>query len=307
MTWDAVARKDFHDAARSRWLWGLSLFFVAFIGGTTAAFFGYLVQGGQAEARSLYGLFAGGALSFSYTGFLGFALAFIALVSSYGAVIDERESGSLKLLLSLPHSRSDVVFGKLAGRSAVVVLPVLVGFVVALVALFATGTGVDFGSFFPHVALTALLGAAFVALGVGVSAASASSRRAILVSLGVYFLFALLWSLVAQGVPSLVRWVAERLPGVSAPGGLTLAKLQLFVTYLNPLRAYETLVAQLYFGNVASARLVKAGLRQRLQLQPVLQESIPFYFTGWFILLVLLAWIAVPPVLGYLVFEDADL
>ena len=305
MTWDVVARKDFDDAVRSRWLWGLSLFFVAFIGGTTAVFFGYLAQGGQ--ARSLYGLFAGGTISFSYTGFLGFALAFIALISSYGAVIDERESGSLKLLLSLPHSRIDVVLGKLAGRSAVVVLPVLVGFLVALVALLATGTGVDYGAFFPHVALTGLLGAAFVALGVGVSAASASSRRAILVSLGLYFLFALLWSLVAQGVPSLVRWVAERLPGVSPPAGLALMKLQLFVTYLNPLRAYETLVAQLYFGNVASARLVKAGLRQRLQLQPALQESVPFYFTGWFILLVLLAWIAVPPVLGYLVFEDADL
>ena len=306
MTWDVVARKDFDDAVRSRWLWGLSFFFVAFIGGTTAVFFGYLTSGGG-QARSLYGLFAGGAISFSYTGFLGFALAFIALITSYGAIIDERESGSLKLLLSLPHSRGDVVLGKLMGRSAVVVLPVLAGFITALVALVATGTGVDFGAFFPHIALTALLGAAFVALGVGVSAAASSSRRATLVSLGVYFLFALLWSLVSQGVPSLIRGAANRLPGVSAPSGVTLMKLQLFVTYLNPLRAYETLVAQLYLGNVVNARLVKAGLGQQLTLGPALKESLPFYFTGWFILLVLLAWIAVPPVLGYLVFEDVDL
>ena len=305
MTWDVVARKDFDDAVRSRWLWGLSLFFVAFIGGTTAVFFSYVTQNGQ--ARTLYALFAQGTLSFSYSGFLGFALAFIALITSYNSVVGERESGSLKLLLSLPHSRLDAVLGKLAGRSAVVVLPVLAGFAVALVALVATGTSVDFGAFFPHVALTALLGAAFVALGVGVSAAASSSRHATLVSLGVYFLFALLWSLVAQGVPSLVRWVANHLPGVSAPSGLTLMKLQLFVTYLNPLRAYETLVAQLYFGNPVNARLVKAGLRQQLSLGPALQESLPFYFTGWFILLVVLAWIVVPPALGYLAFEDVDL
>ena len=306
MTWEAVARKDFADGVRSKWLWGLSFFFVAFIGGTTAVFFGYFATG-DASARSLYGLFAGGFVSFSYTGFLGFALAFIALVTSYGAIIDERESGTLKLLLSLPHSRSDVVVGKLAGRSAVVVLPVLAGFFVALVALVATGTRVDFAAFFPHVALTALLGAAFVSLGVGVSAASTSNRRATLVTLGIYFLLALLWSLVAQGVPTLGREVATRLPGVSAPANVTQAKLQLFVTYLNPLRAYETLVAQLYFGNVAQARLVKAGLGQQLTLQPAFQESIPFYFSGAFILLVLLTWILVPPVLGYLSFEEMDL
>ena len=57
MTWSAVARKDFEDAVRSRWLWGLSAFFFAFIGGTTAVFFGWILSGsqGQATSDSLFG------------------------------------------------------------------------------------------------------------------------------------------------------------------------------------------------------------------------------------------------------------
>lgn len=307
MTWEAVARKDFSDARRSRWLWGLSAFFVLFIGGTTAAFFGLLATN-DASAEALFGLFAsGGLFSFSYTGFLAFALAFIALITSYGALSDERESGTLKLLLSLPHSRLDVVLGKLAGRSAVVVLPVLGGFLAAIVALVATGTGLGIDKLVPHIALTVLLAAAFVSIGVGVSAAARSGRQATLGALGLYFLFAVLWSLVANGLPALVSEIAKRVPGVSPPEGLSVALSRMFVKYLNPLRAYETLVAQVYYGDVAQARLVKAGFAEQMVLGPALQESVPFYLSGWFIMLVLLAWIVVPPLLGYRAFRDADL
>ncbi|MFB6130739.1 MAG: ABC transporter permease [Salinigranum sp.] len=306
MTWNAVAYKDFQDAARSRWLWGLSIFFIVFIGGTTALFFTYLTGKGAA-AKDLFGLFAQGWLSFSYSGFLGFALAFIALVTSYGSVIDERESGTLKLLLSLPHSRRDVVVGKLAGRSAVVVVPVLTGFVVALVALVATGTSISFGALLPQIALTALLAMAFVSLGIGISAWADTNRQATVGALGLYFLFAILWSLFVKGFPRLVYEATKRLPGVDKLSATNLVKMRLFIKYLDPLRAYETLVAQLYSGNAAAARLVKAGIQERFVLQQSFQHGVPFYFTGWFILLVLLAWIVVPPILGYRVFRDADL
>jgi ABC-2 type transport system permease protein len=306
MSWQAVAQKDFEDAVRSRWLWGLSAFFLLFFGGTTTLFYVY-VAGPDANSDSLFGLFASGFLSFSYTGFLAFALAFIALITSYGAVVDERESGTLKLLLSLPHDRRDVVAGKIAGRSAVVVIPALVGFLIALVALLGTGTRVVPGHFFPQVALTALLAVAFVSIGVGVSAAADSGRQATLGTLGMYFLFALLWSFVARGFPQLLTEVATRVPGLDPLSGPLTVKLRLLVKYLNPLRAYETLVAEIYFGDPVQARLVKEGFFAQAQAAPVLQESLPVYLTGPFILAVLLAWVVVPPVLGYLSFRDQDL
>jgi ABC-2 type transport system permease protein len=306
MSWQAVAQKDFEDAIRSRWLWGLSAFFLLFFGGTTALFYVY-VAGPDANSDSLFGLFASGFLSFSYTGFLAFALAFIALITSYGAIVDERESGTLKLLLSLPHDRRDVVAGKIAGRSAVVVIPALVGFLIALVALLATGTRIVPGHFFPQVALTALLAVAFVSIGVGVSASADSGRQATLGTLGLYFLFALLWSFVARGFPQLLTEVAKRLPGLEPLSGALTVKLRLFVKYLNPLRAYETLVAEVYFGDPVQARLVKEGLFTQMQAQQVLQDGLPVYLTGPFIFAVLLAWIVVPPVLGYWGFRDQDL
>ena len=306
MTWDAVAHKDFRDSIRSRWLWGLSLFFLAFIGGTTALYFAFIITD-DASASSLFGLFSsGGMFSFSYPGFLGFVLAFIALVVSYGALVEERDSGTLKLMLSLPHSRLDVVLGKLAGRSAVMVLPVVAGFVVAVVALVATGTTVDM-ALFPQIGLTVLLAVVFVSIGVGVSASANATRQAIVGALGLYFLFAILWALVAKGLPALVVEAAKRIPGVPQPAVETVFQSRLFIKYLNPLRAYETLVAQLYY-DPAQARLLKAGLQEQFTLQIVFQQNgVPFYLQGWFILLILLAWIVVPPVLGYRVFDRTDL
>lgn len=309
MTWQAVAHKDFQDAVRSRWLWGLSIFFVAFIGGVPAVIFGFYAPEGLSSA-DLFGA-AGGipllGISLSFSGILAFVIAFIALVTSHGAVIDERDSGTLKLLLSLPHSRLDVVLGKFAGRSAVVVLPTLAGFLVAVVGLYATSTTVEVTTLFPQVALTVLVATVFVSLGVGISASAESNRQATLTVFGLYFLLAFLWSLVAQGFPALVNAALRRIPGLEPLGGAAVAEFRLFVKYLNPLRAYETLVSQLYVGNVAQARLVKAGLREQLVLQEVFADSVPFYFQGWFVLGVLLLWIAVPVALGYRAFQSLDL
>lgn len=310
MTWDDVAHKDFRDAIRSRWLWALSVVFVGFIGGVPALLFGYYAPA-EASAADLFGAAASMpllGLSLSYSGVLAFVIAFIALVTSHGSIIDERESGTLKLLLSLPHSRLDVVAGKFAGRTVVVAVPVLAGFLVAVVALFATSTSVDLSTFAPQVALTLLVAAAFVSLGVGVSAAARSNRAATVGIFGLYFLLAFLWSLVARGFPSLLDAVFGRLPGVDRMAAETIAELRMVVKYLNPLRAYETLVAELYADTALGARLVKAGFRE----QAILQESLgggalPVYFRGWFIFLILLAWIVVPAVLGYLSFRDADL
>jgi ABC-2 type transport system permease protein len=308
MTLESVARKDFRDALRSRWLLGLTLFFALLIGGSTALFYGVLLSGSGANSETLFGLSTapGGTFSFSYAGMLGFVLALIALVTAHGSLIDERESGTIKLLLSLPNSRRDVVFGKFLGRSLVVIISMLAGFVLAFFAMLLTGGQVMYTSFVGQIALSGLLATAFVSIGVWLSATSTSQRQALFSTVGLYFIFAVLWSTVATGIPRLLNWVAEQVPGVQPMAGEQVALMRLFIKYLNPLRAYETLVAQLY-GSAEAARLFKAGLVESLVLQPILQESIPFYLSGPFILAILFAWIAVPPVLGYWAFRESDL
>ena len=306
MSWQAVARKEFRDAIRSRWLHGSTLFFALFIGGAAALFFGVLIGPDGRQVSNLFGFFANlGVFSFSFPGLLALVLGFIALSTSYGSIPGERETGSIKLLLSLPNSRLDAMIGKFLGRSAVVVAALLVGFLVAFAVLIATGTGLELGSFVPQVALTALLGMAFVSIGLGISALASSNREATLATMGLYLVFAVLWGSVSEGIPKLLNYAAEQ-AGMGALAVATRVQIGVFLKYLNPLKAYETLAAQLYYG-AAQARLVSATFGEQNALGPIFQESIPFYFSGWFLFLILLAWIVLPVAVGYWAFERADL
>lgn len=306
MSWQAVARKEFRDAIRSRWLHGSTLFFALFLGGAAALFFGVLIGPEGRQVSNLFGFFANlGVFSFSFPGLLALVLGFIALSTSYGSITGERETGSIKLLLSLPNSRRDAMVGKFLGRSAVVVASLLVGFLLAFVVLVATRTQLQLGSFVPQVALTALLGMAFVSIGLGISALASSNREATLATMGLYLVFAVLWGSISEGIPKLINYAAEEI-GAGGVSELTRVKLGVFLKYLNPLKAYETLAAELYYGP-ARARLVSATFAEQAALGPVFQDSVPIYFSGEFLLLVLLAWIAVPVAVGYWAFENADL
>ena len=306
MSWQAVARKEFRDAIRSRWLHGSTLFFALFLGGASALFFGVLLGPESRQVSNLFGFFASlGVFSFSFPGLLALVLGFIALSTSYGSITEERETGSVKLLLSLPNSRLDVMIGKLLGRSAVVVAALLVGFLATFVILVATGSRLELGSFVPQVALTALLGVAFVSIGLSISALADSNREATLATMGLYLIFAILWGSISEGIPKLVNYVAEQI-GISGVSELTRVQLGVFLKYLNPLKTYETLAAQLYYGP-ARARLVSTTFGERSVIAPVFEGSVPFYFSGWFLFVILLAWIVIPAVVGYWAFERADL
>lgn len=330
MTWQVVARKDFRDAVRSRWLLGIGLIFLLVIAGSTGVFYFFLsdATGGEVSFSSslLYGTFVGtGLFSFSFTGLLAFVLGFMALVSSYNSLVGERVTGTIKLLLSLPHERRDLVVGKWLGRSAVVVLPALVGFLLAIVLMIAAGARVQFDTFLPQVLLTVLLAVTFVSIGVGVSAATDSTSRATLTAIGLYFVLTLLWSLVAQGVARIVDEVRKAL-GMEVLSDAASLKLRLFVKYLNPLNAYETIVAQVYYGTdglpgsigeldqiglevtpAMWARLIKEGRAGKSVAVQEFGGSLPAYLSIEVMFLVLVAWTVLPPILGFLTFRETDL
>ena len=322
MTWQAVARKDFQDAIRSWWLWGLTLVLVFTIGGISLLW-GWLLRNEEGvTSDSLFGVFAdmGFLGQYSFTGFLGFMLALIAIVTAYSAIIDERESGTLKVLLSLPHSRQDVIAGKLVGRSAVVVAPLLGAFFVVMLMFALTGVSIVFENLIPHILLTVLMAVAFVGLAIGISAWAASTRQATVATFGSYFVLVLLWGPVSEGLPRMYDYVAERLPLIDPMAPETFARVELFITYINPLRLYETLSASIYMGEPIEARLFKVGIFQQAEYCQALGGEVievngamtcsgspPFYLQDAFLLLVLIAWIVVPPLVGYLVFDELDL
>lgn len=296
MTWTAIARKDFEDVVRSRMVWGIIAVFLLLMVIVTL---GASSQIEDPSATDVIFFFAnvGGQLF----------VPIIALVVGYMAIVEERQSGSLRVLFGLSYGRNDVLFGKLASRTAVIAVATLVavGFTAALmVALFGS---LPIGTVLGFLGLTLLLGAAFTAIAVGVSAMAATRTRAMGGAIGSYILFTLLWHPAVAGV----YYLAEgELVGLEAPGWY------LLLLRLNPLEAYRQAVGSLIDGYVPAligweniVEDVPQGAFQEgtLTVSNRIAGDLPFYLTEWFSAVVLLIWIVVPVAIGYRRFERADL
>lgn len=296
MSWQAIARKDFADSIRSWWVLALSaLFVVVFV--IPAYFIGREsdVIADQVGAETI----TSDAFVSILSSFVAFLIPIVAIVLAYAAVAGERDSGTLKLLLALPHSRRDVVLGKIVGRSAVIVLPILVGFLAAAVVFLITPVSLEVGNFVAFALLSALLGVVFVCLAVGISAAAGTRRRAMLGNVGVYVTFALFWASFAEGLVSLLDEYTDVGFGV-------LIELQLATRLLNPVDAYQSLAAILWTGDELGARVsLFDGFAGQIYAQEL--DPLAWYFSDPVVALLFLAWLVVPPVLGYLSFRDADL
>ncbi|MFC7081240.1 ABC transporter permease [Halorussus caseinilyticus] len=278
MSWLVVARKDFEDAVRSRMLWAITAVFLLFTAGAV-----YIRKAVLADAPGLP----------DATQFLtapsGLIIPLTALVVAYLAIAGERESGSIKILLGLPHTRGDVVLGKLVGRTLVVTAGILVAFAGAALTLFALFGGLAVVDFLLLTLLTVLFGLTFVGIAIGASAFAATRSRAMALAIGAFFLFQVLWDFVPLGVYYLVEGT---LPG---PGTLLPSWFYL-VQVLNPRNAYTQ-----------ASDIVFSGAGPIVPAEALAGSSVPFYVQNWFGLVILVVWLVVPVALGYWRFERADI
>ncbi len=271
MSWQAVARKDFQDAVRSYWLIGLSVLFVLLVSITAYAMKAFLQQ--PLTSSQLLGLTSGIVVTT--------LIPLIALIISYGSVVGERETGSVKLLLSLPHSRADVVFGKVVGRSAAIAVPVIVGFILPGIVLLFIASKFNIGHYVGYTLLAAFLGVVFVAIAVGFSAATSSNRLAILGAIAVYFIFVPLWGAVK--LPLGLYFAFNGQPSWLPVSGQQLIQ---FLNLINPTGAFKIvsnafLAGKLFTGNNVSYQVAA--------------------------IVMLLGWLLLPPLLGLWKFQTDDL
>jgi ABC-2 type transport system permease protein len=293
-TWRQVAHKDFADAVRSKMVWGIIAVFVGFVGFVLAV-----------VATNVDGAAESGDAAIGLAAQLGqLFIPMTALVVAYMAIVGERRSGSLKVLLSYPFSRFDVVFGKLLGRSAVIAVTMVAGFVgaAAVGALLFGSFALD--EFAVLIGLSVLFGLAFVGIAVGISAATATRGKAMALAIGTFFVFLLIWHGVAAGVYAAV---AGGMPGLEVEAWYFLLKR------LSPIEAYHVAADSILGGEVHS--LVQLPVEdvpadatpEQLKLANRVPGDLPFYLTDWFAGVTLAAWTVVPPALGYLRFRGADL
>lgn len=303
MSWIAIARKDVRDARRSYWLWGLAAVLSLFLAIGPLLIVADFIQIGQPQN--------GEALTTDLyvnlmVGVLTFFVPIVAIVLAYESITGERDSGTLKLLLSLPHSRLDVVVGKAVGRGVVVSTAIVIAFVVAAITLVPTPFEFAVANYVGFALLTVVLGLAFVGLSVGFSAAAETSRRAMIGTVTMFVLFTLIWDRFANG---LIRLLSNN-TGMESE---SLVPLHLFVKILNPTEAYRSLSISLLTGDPLIARVSLIGggglqgqLNQQMYAQ-ALGDSVPAYLSDPVVALVLAFWVVVVPLAGYWAFEDADL
>lgn len=273
MSWTEIARKDFRDALRYRVLWALTALFVLLVGGLSYAFVTVDSLGGQVSGSLGFVVFLAGSS--------GLFVSITAILIGYKAIAGERESGTLKFVLGLPHTRRDVLLGKVVGRSAVLWVALLAGFAVAAVVQLALGASFEFAEFVTFTLVTMLFGAAFVTIAVSISSVTASSSRAAAAAVGLWILNQV--------------WSALALAALAIANGMSIPE----EPYPDWYHALSGIGPGPAYNNAAAFFLPEeiAG-----QLQGTL-GGLP----EWYGLVVLALWLLVPLALGLYRFDRIDL
>jgi ABC-2 type transport system permease protein len=328
-SWYVVAKKEFQDAIRSMGLWVLGLLFTALfvLPPAGALYFGFELSSGVEEVGMQV------LIKFVYKEMVTVFVPIITIFVGYGAITKERESGSLKLLLSLPHSRRDVILGKVFGRCAVVAVPLLVAFGLTALFLAIAGVTVKFGMFALFTLYTVGLALVFVAIAVSISGAFSRNLYSLVANFLVYFYFTFGWNAIANAFASGLQ---DHL-GIS---GSLRWHLVLVLKLLNPSQAYKTIVDSMIIEGENAARqarmdmfttggllgqgrpwdeadictqvldgkavLVRGLFQETINCQAA-GTSLPFYISDPAVFVYLLLWIGIAAFVSYRTFTLADL
>lgn len=285
----SVAKKDFRDASQSRALWALVAVFVIL---TLISAYTFV------EAPELLGTpgtptFEG--LLFFIAAMAALFVPLAAIITCYKSLAGEREIGSIKVLMALPATRSDVFFGKVLGRGAVLATALGVGILVGLAFGSILLGSVDILAALVFLLVTLLFVVVYAGIMVSLSATTGSTVRATTYALGFFVVFELLWDIVPLGI----LYVTEgfQLPAQIPDWFMTVAMVAPATAY------FSTMNVLLPDGDSETANGGGAGV----EVDVGIEYGEPFYASAEMGIVFLLLWLVVPLAVGYYRFNRADL
>jgi len=268
MTWRVVARQDLSLTVGARSVKLLAGLLVSVV--LLAGYIYPVITSGPVTTAHFPGF---------VHGWLTPLVPFVGMLVTYNAIASQRESGSIRLSLSLPQSRRDVVLGTFLSRTAVVV-GTLVAATVGAGALVVYPLGeLALLPFVEFLVLTVIFGVVWTGLGTAVSLVSATRRRALVFGFGLVFLFVVVWDAVADAL-ELGLTVAGFADG-ELPGAVQ------FLVGLKPGRVFGRVID----GFVTPGAGVEA----------------PWYLNEWVALGIFVCWAVAPLGLALLRFDGSDL
>lgn len=214
----------------------------------------------------------------------------IALIASYLAIAGERESGSIKFRLGLPTTRLELVTGKFLSRVSLVAGAVVLSVAVGGLYGVATYPTLPFDTLLAFTGLTLVFVTAYVAVAIGISAATASRSRAMSSAIGYFFIFNVFWllNLGSFSIVGAIKFIFEDILGLDLA-----QKTELLIRALSPGTAYINSLGLLF--------------PKQFGITPTNQGASPFYLEPWFMIVILLLWIIVPLGLGSWRFGRANI
>lgn len=288
MTAIDIAHKDFADAVRSRALWVATAIFLGFVALTQ----GIVITVVENPDPELAARFLEGPAT-------EVVLPILGLLIGHQAIVGERESGNVKFLLGLLHSRFNIVLGKFLGRIAVLSVAVVGGFLTAVGIIIVTVGVPPIVPIAAYVLFVLLSMAAIVSIAIGISAVTGTRTRAISIVIGGYVLGTVLWSYVVDG---LYYAINREIPGPDPPAWIAV------VDHLNPLTAMSTSADVLLpEASRISITVTNEGAAATQAEQAPAGTADTFVHEPLFLATVLLFWVAFPLAVGYLRFRGADL
>ncbi|GAA0412832.1 ABC transporter permease subunit [Pseudomonas veronii subsp. inensis] len=266
-----MARKEFCDGLRNRWLLAISLLFavlaigIAWLGAAAA---------GQLGFTSIAATIA------SLASLATFLMPLIALLLAYDAIVGEDESGTLLLLLTYPLGRGQILLGKFVGHGLILALATVLGFGCAMLAIALLVDDVQLGlllwAFGRFMLTSTLLGWVFLGLAYGLSSLCAEKSTAAGLALGVWFFFVLVFDLALLALLVVGK-------GQFSPQGLP------WLLLLNPTDVYRLINLSGFASGTQSMGVMALG--SDLGVPPLALWSC------------LLAWVGVPLALAYALFR----
>ena len=185
-----IARKELTDRLRNRWVWTVSTLLC--VSALAIVFFGAApvgVVGGEGGAAAMASL----------TNLAVYLVPLIAMILGCGAIIDEKQRGTLDLILVQPLTIGAYFAGTFLGFAVALVIAVGSGLAIAG-AVTALWLGVGVAEYLMLLLLALLLGGAFLALSFLVSLLARERGRAIAASVFVWLFAVFVFDLCLVGL-----------------------------------------------------------------------------------------------------------
>jgi ABC-type transport system involved in multi-copper enzyme maturation permease subunit len=182
-----VAKKEFMDNIRSKWIIALSIIFIIL---TIVSSY---VAGGQGE----FGGWEETVVTLLSISVL--LIPLIAIMLGFSTIAGEAEKGALYVVLSYPVNRVEVLLGKFIGLGSVLAITPILGFGAGGIVIAATGGGEDGIAYLVFIGLTILLGLIYLSAVIFISALCKTRIRAIAGGV-ILFFWAMIYGLIIMSV-----------------------------------------------------------------------------------------------------------